>query len=249
MNTFQRQIIDFKRFFLFYAVLGLFFFFPSEAQSKISSCTELFQTPSPILQISNHSIITPRLELLPIASLDRKAGEIDALIKIQMNSQVQKLAFGSTFSKADVRENIRDAFPSFESFEEAFYGKSKKKKDHTLDLVVRHKETMQIIGVIELQSIADYEMDLVRAGVQIHHQNWLGIGFYLHPDSWGKGYASEASRAVIHYFFEYLRGDGLVGTVHLNNAPSQRVMEKSGFLKLKTPSSDGEYIYILNRPE
>ena len=53
------------------------------------------------------------------------------------------------------------------------------------------------------------------------------IGWHLHPDSWGHGYASEAARAVL--------GHGLAGGLseiyavsHTDNYPSQAVMRRIG---------------------
>lgn len=53
------------------------------------------------------------------------------------------------------------------------------------------------------------------------------IGWHLHPDSWGNGYATEAARAVLKHAF-----DGGLSEVHaithLDNEPSKRVCVKLG---------------------
>lgn len=56
------------------------------------------------------------------------------------------------------------------------------------------------------------------------------IGFAIHPDFNGKGYATEAARALI----EYVRGrpelgvSAVLGFCDIDNATSKRVMEKAG---------------------
>ena len=53
------------------------------------------------------------------------------------------------------------------------------------------------------------------------------IGWHLHPDAWGHGYASEAARAVLRHGFE----GGLEeinAVTHLTNGPSQAVCRRIG---------------------
>jgi len=53
------------------------------------------------------------------------------------------------------------------------------------------------------------------------------IGWHLHPDSWGCGYASEAARAVLGHAFAAGLPEVLAVT-HLDNWPSQGVARKIG---------------------
>jgi RimJ/RimL family protein N-acetyltransferase len=53
------------------------------------------------------------------------------------------------------------------------------------------------------------------------------IGWHLHPDAWGHGYASEAAAAVLRHGF----GGGLAeinAVTHLGNSPSQAVCRRIG---------------------
>jgi RimJ/RimL family protein N-acetyltransferase len=53
------------------------------------------------------------------------------------------------------------------------------------------------------------------------------IGWHLHPDSWGLGYASEAARAVLTHGF----AGGLpeiLAVTHLTNEPSMKVARRIG---------------------
>jgi RimJ/RimL family protein N-acetyltransferase len=53
------------------------------------------------------------------------------------------------------------------------------------------------------------------------------IGWSLHPDAWGHGYASEAGRAVLRHGFEGGL-DEIHAVTHLTNGPSQAVCRRIG---------------------
>jgi RimJ/RimL family protein N-acetyltransferase len=68
-----------------------------------------------------------------------------------------------------------------------------------------------------------------------------GCGLYPLPDTddveiayrlpyacWGRGYATEMAAAVLAHGFAALNLARVVGVTHLDNAPSQRVLEKIG---------------------
>ncbi|MBN1373318.1 MAG: GNAT family N-acetyltransferase [Anaerolineaceae bacterium] len=57
------------------------------------------------------------------------------------------------------------------------------------------------------------------------------IGWTLHPQVWGKGYASEAARALLAYAFTQLNAHRVVAFCHAENAASHRVMEKIGMTR------------------
>jgi RimJ/RimL family protein N-acetyltransferase len=52
---------------------------------------------------------------------------------------------------------------------------------------------------------------------------WLGLAF------WGKGYATEAARAVIDHAFGDLGYDALLAGARVSNPASRRVLQKCGF--------------------
>lgn len=54
------------------------------------------------------------------------------------------------------------------------------------------------------------------------------IGFVVHPDHQGKGYATEAARVFLRIAFEDLGLHRVVGRLEARNAPSARVLEKLG---------------------
>jgi RimJ/RimL family protein N-acetyltransferase len=55
------------------------------------------------------------------------------------------------------------------------------------------------------------------------------IGYWFGIPYWGKGYATEAARAVIDYAFTEIGLDKLEGGARVSNPASRRVLEKCGF--------------------
>lgn len=83
---------------------------------------------------------------------------------------------------------------------------------------IREKETGRIIGSIGL------EEDRRRDGVASRE-----LGYWLRTDCWGKGYMTEAAKAVIDYAFSRLNLTILAICTGPENRRSQRVIEKCGF--------------------
>ena len=55
------------------------------------------------------------------------------------------------------------------------------------------------------------------------------IGYILHPDHWGKGYAKEALAAVIEHIFGCFDIPALRADIDPRNKPSIRLLERLGF--------------------
>jgi RimJ/RimL family protein N-acetyltransferase len=58
------------------------------------------------------------------------------------------------------------------------------------------------------------------------------VAYFLHPDYWQQGIATELVKASLEYGFKQLRLDAIGAFVHPNNIPSIRVLEKCGFVLL-----------------
>ena len=54
------------------------------------------------------------------------------------------------------------------------------------------------------------------------------MGWGLHPDARGKGYATEAAAASIDYAFDVLQWTTVIHLVHPDNIRSRRVAERLG---------------------
>jgi len=52
------------------------------------------------------------------------------------------------------------------------------------------------------------------------------IGWAIHPDLWGNGYATEAARKMISFAFDELDAHRIIAISHASNRASVRVMEK-----------------------
>ncbi|MGF9857636.1 GNAT family N-acetyltransferase [Priestia endophytica] len=57
------------------------------------------------------------------------------------------------------------------------------------------------------------------------------IGYELSRDYWGQGIAGEALEAVIRYGFKYLKFQRIEALVEPPNIPSQKLIEKHGFIR------------------
>ncbi|MEE2682573.1 MAG: GNAT family N-acetyltransferase [Actinomycetota bacterium] len=71
-----------------------------------------------------------------------------------------------------------------------------------------------------------------RAGLHNpEREDWPGVevGWALHPDWWGMGYATEAGAEAVRYGFEELGEDRLYSTILLDNFRSQAVAQRLGF--------------------
>lgn len=84
---------------------------------------------------------------------------------------------------------------------------------------IREKESGRIVGSIGL------EPDRRRENVKS-----MELGYSLDKDSWGKGYMTEAAKAVIDYAFMELDLAILAICTGPDNRRSQRVIEKCGFV-------------------
>ena len=96
---------------------------------------------------------------------------------------------------------------------------------------IREKASGKVIGSIGL------EPDKRRENV-----NSREMGYSLAKESWGKGYMTEAARAVIDYAFEEFDLVVLAICTGPENKRSQRVIEKCGF-KFEGIQRKGYHIY------
>ncbi len=69
--------------------------------------------------------------------------------------------------------------------------------------------------------------DLILQLISAEHQTGE-IGFIVHPDHQGRGYATEAAREVLRIGFEGVRLHRVIGRVEARNTASARVLEKLG---------------------
>ena len=68
----------------------------------------------------------------------------------------------------------------------------------------------------------------------IHGETDIQVGYALFQDAWGKGYATEGSRALIRKGFAELGVRRVVAETMTVNTASRRVMEKAGLTYVRT---------------
>ncbi len=93
----------------------------------------------------------------------------------------------------------------------------------------------------------------------VGEQGVLELGYRLHRSAWGKGYATEGSRALVDLAFRELDADLVVADTMAVNTASRRVMEKSGLRYIRTFHADwpvsipgdehGDVEYAITRDE
>jgi len=60
------------------------------------------------------------------------------------------------------------------------------------------------------------------------HSDFYDLGYRLIPRYWGKGYATEAGKALVKYAFETLKVKNVFAIVDAENAASIKVLQKAG---------------------
>lgn len=63
------------------------------------------------------------------------------------------------------------------------------------------------------------------------YKNVYELGYRFLPESWGKGYASEAAKASLEYGFNELKAKVIYAYAHCENQASHHILIKLGFEK------------------
>lgn len=67
-----------------------------------------------------------------------------------------------------------------------------------------------------------------------NHVHFYEVGYRLIPSFWGKGYATESTKASLTFAFEELKTTEVYGITHIENLKSRRVLEKCGLQLIET---------------
>lgn len=73
-----------------------------------------------------------------------------------------------------------------------------------------------------------------------HHINFYELGYRFKKKHWGKGYATEASFAILEYGFAHFPIDKIYAITHPKNTNSKKVLFKLGFELKQTFDYEGE---------
>ena len=89
-------------------------------------------------------------------------------------------------------------------------------------------------------------------GLKRHGDGQVDLGYRLLRSAWGRGYATEASKACLEWGFQEAGLDTIIGRVARANTASIRVLEKVGMRYWKQEACAGiqdALIYRIGRDE
>jgi RimJ/RimL family protein N-acetyltransferase len=66
------------------------------------------------------------------------------------------------------------------------------------------------------------------AGLRLQGPGEADLGYVFRRDAWGRGFATQAARALIRYGFDMLRLHRIWATCDVENGASARVLAKAG---------------------
>ena len=156
---------------------------------------------------------TERLLLRPFATTD-----FDALLAIQSRPDVARYLYWDPRNAAEVREALDLKARSTAIVVEG----------DNLSLAAVLRSSGAMIGECSLRWISAE-----------HRQ--AEIGFILHPEHHGRGYATEAAAALLALAFDKLHVHRVVGRVEARNTASARVLERLG-MRQEAHMIENEYL-------
>ena len=143
---------------------------------------------------------SPRLQLRPLERSDT--------IAIQRSAGNREIA--------DTMISLPHPYPADEAERYFARQQAEQKAGRAVTFAIEHKAKGRFCGLVEVRDI--------------NHEHSLGeLSFWLAVEAWGRGYMTEAVRAVVRYGFEDLGLNRLYAYHMLRNPASARVLEKNGF--------------------
>jgi RimJ/RimL family protein N-acetyltransferase len=177
---------------------------------------------------------TPRLIL-------REFTEDDAAELFALDGDPEVMRYVGPYRLADVdayREHIRNEFLSYYSPESEYGFRA-----------AVEKAGGAFLGWFVLRPAFHYRFAR-EAGFRARQ---LELGYRLRRSAWGKGYATEGARALVHKAFTELEAPCVVAVALVENRASTRVLEKAGLLRageFRQPGFDTPAVkYALSREE
>ncbi|WP_226577314.1 GNAT family N-acetyltransferase [Halobacillus litoralis] len=81
----------------------------------------------------------------------------------------------------------------------------------------------------------------------INDQEEVEVGYWIRPESWGQGYASEAASSLVKVGLKHLKLPKLFSLIQKGNSPSMRIAEKAGMTCAEVSVRQGREVYIFSR--
>lgn len=135
------------------------------------------------------------------------ADDLDELHDVRSRPDVNRYLYGEALSRDEVKAKLDERITRMSRL--AGPGGS-------LMLAVVRKDTGAMIGDVVLNWLLPGEYKQAE------------IGYVLHPDHYGHGFATEAARPLLRIAFEELKVHRVVGRLDGRNAASARVLTKLG---------------------
>jgi RimJ/RimL family protein N-acetyltransferase len=158
-----------------------------------------------------YPIETERLLLRPY-----REDDLDVLHDIQSRPEVVRYLYWEPRTREKVEQVIRDSTDRIDG------------EDSGLTLAIQPRGSDTMVGDVVLM----YRSEVHRQGE---------IGFVLHPDHQGHGYATEAARTMLRLGFEQLGLHRIVGRLEARNAASAAVLERLG-MRLEAHLRENEWV-------
>lgn len=138
----------------------------------------------------------------------------DLVLRPPQKDDVQDIALlANNYNVASMLESM--PYPYLDTHAEEFIERVSKPSESGCHYAITHAETGQLMGICSLSG-DNRRYDLPY------------IGYWLGEEFWGKGYATQAARALVDLFFKAGSEDTLLISVLADNVASQRVIEKFG---------------------
>jgi RimJ/RimL family protein N-acetyltransferase len=107
-------------------------------------------------------------------------------------------------------------------------------RDETAEWIERNRRRYRIFGyglwAVVLRDTGEVLGNCGPVWHEINNELQLEIGYHFRRRYWGKGYATEAARAVMEWCFENIPVDYLISLIREQNMPSRRVAERNGLV-------------------
>lgn len=131
--------------------------------------------------------------------------DFDNILALRSDPQVQQYTTQPVATKKDIQRFLDFAIPY------------QNKHGHGMASVFE-KSTGNFIGQAGIFHVGYYDK-----------QPEIEIGYRFHVKYWGKGFATEITKALVTWGFKNLNINTIVSFVEPDNIASKRVLEKSGF--------------------
>lgn len=146
------------------------------------------------------------------------------LLNAIQKSDTERLVAILNASEVYSKNTLNIPYPYEEKDAEFFYNLAQTVfENHTgIIFAIREKASQLLIGAIGLHDINTHQK--------------AEVGYWIAEDYWGKGYAKEALKSVLHFGFEHLKLNKIYATHNTDNTKSGKVMvacgmKQEGFLE------------------